>query len=127
MAMQLSEQELLRRQKLQELQALGIDPYPPEEFKVNAGAADIRSNYERDKLNYKDISIAGRIMSVRDMGKACFAVIQDGTGRLQIYLKRDELCPGDDKTLYDVIWKKLIDIGDIIGVSGASQQLLITF
>ena len=116
--MQLSEQELLRRQKLKELQALGVDPYPPEEFRVNATSSDIRANYERDKLNYKDISIAGRIMSIRDMGKACFAVIQDATGRLQLYIKRDDLCTGEDKSLYDVIWKKLIDIGDIIGVQG---------
>jgi lysyl-tRNA synthetase class 2 len=118
MSIQLSEQEQQRRQKLNELNVLGINPYPPEEFKVNATADDIRSNYERDKLNYKDISIAGRLMSVRDMGKACFAVIQDVTGRLQIYVRKDDLCPGDDKTLYDVVWKKLLDIGDIIGVQG---------
>lgn len=116
--MQLSEQEQLRRQKLKDLQGLGIDPYPPEEFRVNATAADIKANYERDKLNYKDLSIAGRVMSIRDMGKACFAVIQDGSGRLQLYIKRDDLCAGDDKTLYDQVWKKLIDIGDIIGVEG---------
>lgn len=118
MSIQLSEQEVLRRQKLSELMALGIDPYPAEEFKVNATAQDIRDNYERDKLNYKDISIAGRIMSVRDMGKACFAVIQDATGRVQLYIRKDDICPGDDKTLYDVVWKKLIDFGDIIGVQG---------
>ena len=81
-------------------------------------AHDIKENYERDKLNYKDISLAGRIMSVRDMGKAAFAVIQDATGRIQVYIKRDEVCPGEDKTLYDVLWKKLLDIGDIIGVKG---------
>jgi lysyl-tRNA synthetase class 2 len=118
MSTQLSEQELLRRQKLQDLKALGIDPYPADEFKVNATAADIKENYERDKLNYKDISIAGRLMSIRDMGKACFAVIQDASGRLQIYVRKDDICPGEDKTLYDTIWKKLIDIGDIIGVQG---------
>jgi lysyl-tRNA synthetase, class II len=118
MSVQLSEQEIQRRQKLQELLSLGINPYPPEEFKVNATAADIKANYERDKLNYKDISIAGRLMSVRDMGKACFAVIQDGSGRVQIYVRKDDLCPGEDKTLYDVVWKKLLDIGDIIGVQG---------
>src|SRR4051812_27792544 len=118
MSIHLSEQELLRRQKLNDLKALGINPYPPEEFKINATAADIRANYERDKLNYKDISIAGRLMSIRDMGKACFAVIQDVTGRLQIYVRKDDLCPGEDKTLYDTVWKKLIDIGDIIGVQG---------
>ncbi len=118
MSAHLSEQELQRRQKLTELRALGIDPYPAEEFKVNVNALDIKENYDRDKLNYKDISIAGRIMSVRDMGKACFAVIQDATGRIQLYVRKDDICPGEDKTLYDVVWKKLIDIGDIIGVKG---------
>lgn len=113
-----SEQELQRRQKLVDLRALGIDPYPAEEFKVNVTALDIKENYDRDKLNYKDISIAGRIMSVRDMGKACFAVIQDATGRIQVYIRKDDICPGEDKTLYDVVWKKLMDIGDIIGLSG---------
>src|SRR3954470_4344643 len=111
MSTHLSEQEILRRQKLSDIKALGIDPYPAEEFKVNASAGDIKDNYERDKLNYKDISIAGRIMSVRDMGKACFAVIQDVSGRLQLYIRRDDICPGEDKTLYDTVWKKLIDIG----------------
>lgn len=118
MSTHFSEQELLRRQKLTELKALGIDPYPADEFKVNANAADIKENYDRDKLNYKDISIAGRLMSIRDMGKACFAVIQDATGRLQIYVRKDDICPEEDKTLYDTVWKKLIDIGDIIGLQG---------
>jgi lysyl-tRNA synthetase, class II len=118
MYQELSEQEILRREKLNEIRSLGIDPYPAEEFPVNASAADIKENYERDKLNYKDISLAGRIMSVRDMGKAAFAVIQDSSGRIQIYIKRDEICKGEDKTLYDTLWKKLLDIGDIIGVKG---------
>ncbi|MBA3663957.1 MAG: lysine--tRNA ligase, partial [Bacteroidetes bacterium] len=118
MSTNFSEQELLRRQKLVELKNLGIDPYPADEFKVNANALDIKDNYERDKLNYKDISIAGRLMSIRDMGKACFAVIQDATGRLQIYVRKDDICPDEDKTLYDTVWKKLIDIGDIIGLQG---------
>ena len=114
----LSEQEIQRRDKLKELRELGIEAYPAEEFRVNATALDIKENYERDKLNYKDLSIAGRVMSVRDMGKACFAVIQDATGRLQIYVRRDDICASEDKTLYDIVWKKLIDIGDIIGVEG---------
>lgn len=118
MFQELSEQEILRRNKLEELRKLGIDPYPAEEFKVNVTAADIKENYERDKLNYKNIAIAGRIMSVRDMGKAAFAVLQDASGRIQIYIKRDEICPGEDKTLYDAVWKKLTDIGDILGVEG---------
>jgi lysyl-tRNA synthetase class 2 len=112
------EQEQLRRQKLTELRNLGVNPYPPEEFLVNASAADIRANYERDKINYKDISLAGRLMSIRDMGKACFAVLQDATGRIQIYVRRDDVCPAEDKTLYDTVWKKLLDIGDILGIKG---------
>jgi lysyl-tRNA synthetase class 2 len=118
MSIHLSEQEQQRRQKLAELRAMGIDPYPAEEFKTNATAADIKANYERDKLNYKDIGIAGRLMSVRDMGKAAFAVIQDATGRVQIYVRKDDICPADDASLYDVVWKKLIDIGDILGITG---------
>ncbi|MFO0358474.1 MAG: lysine--tRNA ligase [Sphingobacteriaceae bacterium] len=118
MHIELSEQEIQRREKLNELKNLGIDAFPADEFKINANALDIKDNYERDKLNYKDISLAGRVMSVRDMGKACFAVLQDSTGRIQIYVRRDDICPGDDKTLYDTVWKKLIDIGDIVGVEG---------
>lgn len=116
---ELSEQEELRRNKLAELKKLGIDPYPAEEFKVNVTAKDIKENYERDKLNYKDIRFAGRIMSIRDMGKAAFAVLQDNTSRMQVYIRRDDICPQeDDKVLYDTVWKKLTDIGDIIGVEG---------
>jgi len=114
----LSEQEVIRRQKLDELIGLGINPYPAELFEVNAQSADILKNYENDKLGYKDISIAGRIMSVRDMGKACFAVIQDAVGRIQMYVRRDDICTEEDKTLYDTVFKKLIDIGDIVGITG---------
>lgn len=116
---ELSEQEELRRNKLAELKKLGINPFPAEEFKVNVTAQDIKDNYERDKLNYKDIKFAGRIMSVRDMGKAAFAVLQDSTSRIQIYVRKDDICPNpEDTSLYDVVWKKLLDIGDIIGVEG---------
>lgn len=119
MFQELSEQEVLRRNKLVELKKLGVDPYPAEEFKINVTAQDIKDNYERDKLNYKDIKLAGRIMSVRDMGKAAFAVLQDSTSRIQIYVRKDDICPNaEDTSLYDVVWKKLIDIGDIIGVEG---------
>ena len=114
----LSEQELLRRQKLDELLKLGVNPYPPELFEVNASAKDILENYERNKTDYKNISIAGRVMTVRDMGKACFASLQDSSGRIQLYVRRDDICPGEDKSLYDLVWKKLIDIGDIIGITG---------
>src|SRR5699024_7494788 len=118
MSIILSEQEVLRRQSLEEIKKLGINPYPAEEFKINVTAADILENYQRDKLNYKTIQIAGRIMSRRIMGSASFAEIQDSTGRIQIYLKRDDICPGEDKTLYNTVFKKLLDIGDIVGVSG---------
>ncbi len=118
MEQNLSEQELVRRGKLEEIKKLGINPFPAEEFLVNAHAADIKENYERDKLNYKDISLAGRLMMIRDMGKAAFAELQDASGRIQIYVKRDEICPGEDKTIYDQLWKKCIDMGDMIGVKG---------
>lgn len=114
----LSEQELLRREKLNEIVNLGINPYPPDFFDVNVTASDIKENYERSKTDYKNVSIAGRIMSVRDMGKACFASLQDSTGRIQLYVRRDDICPGEDKMVYDVLFKKLFDIGDIIGVTG---------
>jgi len=116
--MELSEQELVRRKKLEEIKALGIDPYPADLFEVNANSADILENYERNKLDYKNISIAGRIMVLRPMGNAAFAELQDARGRIQIYIKRDEICPGEDKTMYNTVFKKLIDIGDIIGVKG---------
>ncbi len=116
--MELSEQEQVRRHKLEEIRKLGIEPYPAELFEVTANSADILENYERDKLNYKTISIAGRIMSLRQMGNAAFAEIQDARGRIQIYVKRDEICPGEDKTLFNSVFKKLIDIGDIVGVKG---------
>jgi lysyl-tRNA synthetase class 2 len=114
----LSEQELLRRQKREELMKMGINPYPAELFEVNATAADIHKNYENDKLNYKDISIAGRLMGFRIMGSASFVEMQDSTGRIQLYFRRDDLCPDEDKTLYNTVFKKLLDIGDIIGVKG---------
>ncbi|RYG05155.1 MAG: lysine--tRNA ligase [Chitinophagaceae bacterium] len=118
--MQLSEQEIIRRDKLKSLQELGIDPYPAPLYPVNAFANDIRVNYkgEENKADFADVCLAGRIMGVRDMGKASFAVLQDSTGKIQLYIKRDEICPGEDKTLYDKIWKHLLDNGDIIGVKG---------
>lgn len=116
--MQLSEQEVIRREKLSEIIKLGINPYPPEQFEVNATASDILENYERSKTDYKNISIAGRIMGIRDMGKACFVNFQDTTGRIQLYVKRDDICPGEDKMIFDTLFKKLLDIGDIIGVKG---------
>lgn len=116
--MELTEQEIVRRKKLEEIRNLGIEAYPAELFEVNANSADILENYERNKLDYKNISIAGRIMSLRQMGNAAFAELQDSRGRIQIYVKRDEICPGEDKTLFTSLFKKLLDIGDIIGVKG---------
>jgi lysyl-tRNA synthetase class 2 len=118
MSIGLSEQELLRREALKEIRNLGIDPYPAEAFVINVTAGDIIKNYERDKTNYKNISFAGRIMSRRIMGSAAFVELQDSTGRIQVYIKRDEICPGEDKTLYNIVFKKLLDIGDFIGVKG---------
>ena len=117
---QLSEQELIRREKLAALQNAGIDPFPAALYPVNTTTVYIKENYkgEENKADFADICIAGRLMSIRDMGKAAFAVIQDSVGKIQVYLKRDEICPGEDKSLYDQVWKKLLDIGDIIGVKG---------
>lgn len=114
----LSEQEQLRRQAMQSLLDMGIDPFPANEFVVNAHAADILENYDRDKLNYKNITLAGRIMSRRVMGSASFFEIQDSTGRIQAYIKRDDICPDENKDLYNVVFKKLLDIGDIVGIKG---------
>ncbi|HTD92903.1 MAG TPA: amino acid--tRNA ligase-related protein, partial [Chitinophagaceae bacterium] len=115
----LSEQEQLRREKLAELIMMGIEPYPAPLFPVNASSVDIKANYtDEKKAEFANVCVAGRIMSVRDMGKANFAVIQDGKGKIQLYIRRDDICPGEDKSLYDIVWKKLIDLGDIIGVKG---------
>jgi lysyl-tRNA synthetase class 2 len=116
--MHLSEQEIVRRQAREELLELGTNPYPSELFEVNVTSQDILDNYERNKLDYKNISIAGRLMSRRIMGSASFAEIQDEKGRIQIYLRRDDICPEEDKTLYNTIFKKKMDIGDIIGLKG---------
>lgn len=116
--MHLSEQELRRREEREQLIHLGIEPYPAPLFEVNVTAADIHQNYERNKTEYKNLSIAGRIMSRRIMGNASFAELMDATGRIQLYFRRDDLCPDEDKTLYNTVFKKLLDIGDIIGVQG---------
>lgn len=118
MSIGLSEQEILRREAMAELRKLGINPYPAEAFEVNVTASDIKENYLRDKTSYKNISIAGRIMSRRIMGSASFAEIQDATGRIQIYINRDDICQTEDKTLYNTVFKKLLDIGDYVGIQG---------
>lgn len=114
---ELSEQEALRRQKLAEIRALGIDPYPAEEIKVSHFAADIKRDFTEAAAGYEEVYLAGRLMSVRDMGKASFAELMDSSGRIQIYVRRDDICPGEDKTLYDTLFK-LLDIGDFIAVKG---------
>lgn len=115
----LSEQEQLRREKLAELIMMGIEPYPAPLFPVNSNSVYIKENFTPEtKDQFADVCLAGRIMSVRDMGKANFCVLQDSTGRIQLYIRRDDICPGEDKSLYDIVWKKLIDIGDIIGIRG---------
>ena len=115
--LELSEQEVFRRRSLEELRNLGINPYPAEEYKVTGYAREILDTFE-DEAPRRAVSVAGRVMSRRIMGKASFLELQDSTGRIQIYITRDDLCPGEDKTLYNSVVKKLMDIGDFIGVSG---------
>ena len=115
--MELSEQEVIRREKLKAFQDLGVNPYPAAEYPVNAYAKEILEKYPQDNTLYQDVCVAGRIMSQRIMGAVAFYELQDATGRIQVYAKRDDLCPGEDKTLYNSIYKKL-DLGDIIGVKG---------
>lgn len=116
----LSEQELIRREKLDELTKLGIDAYPAALYPVSTTSAYIKENYkgEENKADFADVCVAGRLMSVRDMGKANFFVLQDAAGKIQCYIKQDDICPGADKSLFQNVWKKLTDIGDIIGVKG---------
>ena len=112
--MQLSEQEIIRREKLHSLRELGINPYPADLFPVNTTSKQIKENFE----DGKKVIVAGRLMSVRDQGKACFAELQDSEGRIQLYLNRDMLCLGEDKTMYNSVFKKLTDLGDFIGIEG---------
>ena len=116
----LSEQEIIRREKRAELEKMGIDPYPAALYPVNSTAAYIKENYkgEENKAEFAEVCLAGRIMSVRDMGKANFAVLQDGSGKIQFYIKQDDICPDEDKTLYQQVWKRMVDIGDFVGIKG---------
>jgi len=118
MSIELSEQEIIRRKSLEELYKLGINPYPSELYKVNSTTKEINENFPKDNSLYQDVTIAGRIMSRRIMGAASFVEIQDSFGKIQLYFKRDEICPTEDKTLYNIVFKRLLDIGDIIGVKG---------
>lgn len=115
---ELSEQEQIRRNSLEEIRKLGINPFPPELFEVSHSAREITEGFEAEQEAFQEVTLAGRIMSRRIMGNASFAEIQDSSGRIQIYLRRDDLCPGEDKTLYNTVFKRLLDIGDIIGVRG---------
>jgi lysyl-tRNA synthetase class 2 len=117
MAIELSEQEIIRRKKLEDFIQLGINPYPAELFEVNVTSEEILEKFPTDNTLFQEVSFAGRIMSQRIMGAVSFFELQDAHGKIQIYAKRDELCPGDDKSLYNFVFKKL-DIGDIIGVKG---------
>jgi lysyl-tRNA synthetase class 2 len=113
-----SEQEQVRRDGLQKIEELGINAYPQAEFKVNAFADDIKKNFKENDASYKSVTLAGRLMSKRVMGKASFANLQDSSGKIQLYVNRDEICKDEDKTLYNALFKKLLDIGDFIGVKG---------
>lgn len=115
--LELSEQEIVRRNSLQAMRDLGIEPYPAEEYIVTGHTEEIKSNF-KDDAPRRDVAVAGRIMSRRIMGKASFVELQDGDGRIQVYINRDEICPDENKDLYNVVFKKLLDIGDIIGVEG---------
>jgi lysyl-tRNA synthetase class 2 len=116
--MNLSEQEQIRRTSVDELRKLGINPYPAAEYKTNVFAQGILHNFSTEKNNFPEVCLAGRIMSRRIMGNASFAELMDSSGRIQIYLRRDDICPGEDKTMYNTVFKRLLDIGDIIGVKG---------
>jgi lysyl-tRNA synthetase class 2 len=114
----LSEQEQIRRESLDELRKLGINPYPAAEYVTTAFAHDILKNYTPEKNNFQEVCLAGRIMGRRIMGNASFAELMDSSGRIQIYIRRDDVCPGEDKMMYNTVFKRLLDIGDIIGVKG---------
>ncbi|MGM9848120.1 MAG: lysine--tRNA ligase [Muribaculaceae bacterium] len=116
--LELSEQELVRRGSLEQMRAMGIDPYPAAEYKVTGYTDEIRNNFDDNQEPKREVAIAGRIMSRRIMGKASFMELQDSCGRIQVYVNRDEICPEENKDLYNVVFKKLLDIGDFVGVSG---------
>lgn len=116
--LELNEQEIIRRQSLDELRKLGIDPYPAAQFPVSHLSSDIISNFEKMCEDKAEVIVAGRIMARRIMGSASFFELQDEKGKIQIYVKRDDICPDEDKTLYNTVFKRLLDIGDIVGVKG---------
>ncbi len=119
MSLELSEQQQVRRNSLKELEKLGINPYPAAQYKTNTTSVEIKQNYKQEENNFQEVVIAGRIMSRRIMGKASFIELQDSYGKIQVYLNRDEICEGEDKTFYNTVFKKLLDIGDIVGIKGS--------
>ena len=116
--LELNEQEIIRRQSLDELRQLGINPYPAAEYPTNAFSLEIKENFKDDEPEKREVSIAGRIMSRRIMGKASFMELQDSNGRIQVYISRDDICPDENKDLYNVVFKRLLDIGDFVGIKG---------
>ncbi len=116
--LELSEQEIQRRNSLDELRGMGIDPYPAAEYPVTAYSDDIKANFSDEAEEKREVCIAGRLMGRRVMGKASFAELMDSKGRIQVYVTRDDICPGEDKTLYNTLFKKLLDLGDFVGVKG---------
>jgi len=118
MSQNLSEQELVRRENLTKIKEIGIDPFPNETVNITHSVAEVKANYKEGSEDFKEVTLAGRLMSRRIMGKASFAEIQDSSGRMQIYVSRDDICPEEDKTLYNTLFKKLLDLGDFITITG---------
>jgi len=116
--LELSEQEIIRRNSLNEMRAMGIDPYPAAEYVTNAFSTDIKAEFKEDETEPRKVSVAGRMMSRRVMGKASFIELQDSKGRIQIYITRDDICPDENKDLYNIVFKRLLDLGDFIGIEG---------
>ena len=117
--LELSEQEIIRRNSLNEMRAMGIDPYPAAEYVTNAFSTDIKAEFKDDEgAEPRKVSVAGRIMSRRVMGKASFIELQDSKGRIQVCITRDDICPDENKDLYNVVFKRLLDLGDFIGIEG---------
>ena len=115
--LELSEQEIIRRNSMEQLRQMGIEPYPAAEYVTNAFSKEIKENF-KDDAETRPVSIAGRIMSRRIMGKASFMELQDSEGRIQVYISRDDICPEENKDLYNIVFKKLLDIGDFVGIKG---------
>ena len=116
--LELSEQEIVRRNSLDEMRKLGIDPYPAAEYLVDGYSKEIKENFKDDEETPRQVTVAGRLMSRRVMGKASFIELQDSEGRIQVYISRDDICPGENKDMYNIVFKKLLDIGDFVGIKG---------